>query len=400
MGDNIMDIPRNITVKYPWLEFVVDLRNLPIPTWIQLGECVSKCRHLEKIPLKPRIAIEMHRVYLAKGVSATTAIEGNTLSEEQVRQILEKKLELPPSRQYLKQEVDNILFLCNEIKTKMCSGNKFVMTPQIIKYLNKGILRNVPVAEYVVPGEFRTVPVVAGTYRAVDAVDVEPLVKALSDWLNSDSFSLPDCDPIAGNIIKAITAHLYIEWIHPFGDGNGRLGRLIEFAILASAGVPSPAAHLLSNHYNQTRTEYYRRLSTASQKRDINDFVAYAIQGFRDGLTEQLQYVFRQILDISWETFVYEKFKELKRSEKAKKRMRTLVLELSRRKEAVPKEKLTSMSPALIELFRPVRSARTLTRDLNDLIRANLINRTPNGYRARKERMYSFLPSGTSWNNA
>jgi hypothetical protein len=66
-------------------------------------------------------------------------------------------------------------------------------------------------------------------------------------------------------ILKAMVAHLYLAWTHPFGDGNGRTARLIEFHILLSAGVPSPAAHLFSNHYNQTRAEYYRQLDRASK---------------------------------------------------------------------------------------------------------------------------------------
>jgi len=67
--------------KYPWITFKVDLQKLSYRTWIQLGECLSKCEHLAQIPLKPITAQEMHKLYLAKGVSATTSIEGNTLSE-------------------------------------------------------------------------------------------------------------------------------------------------------------------------------------------------------------------------------------------------------------------------------------------------------------------------------
>jgi len=78
-------------------------------------------------------------------------------------------------------------------------------------------------------------------------------------------------------------------WIHPFGDGNGRTARLVEFQILLQAGIPSPAAHLLSNHYKQTRTEYYRQLATASRSGgNILPFIEYAVGGFVDGLKEQL----------------------------------------------------------------------------------------------------------------
>ncbi len=58
--------------------------------------------------------------------------------------------------------------------------------------------------------------------------------------------------------LSAILAHLYIAWIHPFGNGNGRLARLIEVQILSESGVvPLVATNLLSDHYNKTRSAYY-----------------------------------------------------------------------------------------------------------------------------------------------
>lgn len=77
----------------------------------------------------------------------------------------------------------------------------------------------------------------------------------LCEWLNSDYFNIYPDTPMANSIIKAIMAHLYIAWIHPFGDGNGRLARILEFIILLDSSVPTPAAQLLSNHYNATKEE-------------------------------------------------------------------------------------------------------------------------------------------------
>jgi hypothetical protein len=82
---------------------------------MNLGEAASKCEHIAGVPLRPLVAHELHQLYLAKGVLGTTAIEGNTLSEEQVRQILKGELKLPPSKEYLQQEIENILQACNEI---------------------------------------------------------------------------------------------------------------------------------------------------------------------------------------------------------------------------------------------------------------------------------------------
>ena len=379
--------------KYPWISFEVNLKSLPCETWVQLGECFSKCEHIARIPLQPSTANEMHKIYLAKGVLATTAIEGNTLTEDQVKLIIDKKLTLPPSKQYLKQEVDNILELCNEIIRNMASGKPFLITIDEIRRYNKIILQNVPIPDHVIPGEFRTYPVGVGSYKAIDHNDVPELMKTLCEWLNSSYFQtdkkLPD---LISGIIKSIIAHLYIEWIHPFGDGNGRVGRILEYAILLYSGVPSPAAHLLSNHYNATRNEYYIKLDSASKKKEVCEFISYAVQGFRDNLMEQLQYIFDQILYISWQSFVYETFKGHKRSQTPAKRMIALVLELSHREEPVARENLIAMTPAIIDLYK-TGSSMMLTRDLNELTRLDLIEKTPKGYKAKIEKMHTFLPS-------
>ena len=95
--------------RYPWINFNLDLSKLSFKTWVKLGECAAKSEQLAKVPLTPSKQKEMHRVYLVKGALATTAIEGNTLTEEEVRLRIEKKLKLPPSKEYLGQEIDNIV---------------------------------------------------------------------------------------------------------------------------------------------------------------------------------------------------------------------------------------------------------------------------------------------------
>jgi hypothetical protein len=91
--------------SHPWISFTFNLKEASPQLWMLLGEAASKCEHIAGVPLKPSTQEELHQLYLAKGVLATTAIEGNTLSEEQVLQLLEGNLKLPPSQQYLKQEI-------------------------------------------------------------------------------------------------------------------------------------------------------------------------------------------------------------------------------------------------------------------------------------------------------
>ena len=70
---------------HPWINFTLDARSLNHTTWLLLGEAVSKMEHVAGVPLGPDAADRLHSVYLAKGVLATTAIEGNTLTEEEVQ---------------------------------------------------------------------------------------------------------------------------------------------------------------------------------------------------------------------------------------------------------------------------------------------------------------------------
>src|SRR4051812_4099530 len=98
---------------HKWITFKVNLKPLSPEVWMMLGECQSKCEHLLKVPLRPDVAEKLNKIYVAKGVLATTAIEGNTMTEEEVQQFLDGKLKLPPSREYLGQEISNIADECN-----------------------------------------------------------------------------------------------------------------------------------------------------------------------------------------------------------------------------------------------------------------------------------------------
>ncbi len=384
---------KKLREKYPWMTFEVNLKGLSLKTWTQLGECLSKCEHLSQVPLKPQQAQKMHLVYLAKGAQATTAIEGNTLSEEEVILKIEDKLELPPSKEYLGQEVENILTLCNEIGSRIREGKESIITIEGIWKYNKIILNNVPLPVHVIPGKFRQHTVGVGNYKAPDYQDVTPLMGDLCNWLNSSYFESNEIHPIISSIIKAVIAHLYIAWIHPFGDGNGRVGRILEFDILLNSGVPSPAAHLFSNHYNATRNEYYIQLDLSSKKRNVHSFISYAVQGFLDGLKDQQDYIFNQTLDIFWESHIYEIFgDETTGGSKARaKRLRSVMLELSKQKEPVSLEKLFILNQDIINCYRN-KANITLKRDLVELLKLDLIKEVDKGLMAKKEKILAFLP--------
>lgn len=375
---------------HPWLTFASDFSKASAELWIALGECQSKCEHVAGVPLRPETQDYLFRLYLAKGVLATTAIEGNTLSEEEVLQHLEGKLKLPPSREYLGQEIDNVIVGCNQILGDIRAGKPLSVSSQRIQELNRIVLDKLKLEPGVVPGEFRGYAVGVARYKAPPAGECADLVDRLCEWLGSDAFAPKPGLDIVHAILKAVLAHLYLAWIYPFGDGNGRTARLVEFQILMASGVPAPPAHLLSNHYNQTRTEYYRQLDQASSSGgDVLPFVAYAVQGFRDGLRSQVEVIRGQQWDVAWRNYVHESFSDKKSPSDV--RRRHLVLALSRHSEPVPSARLTEISPRIAMAYAR-KATKTLSRDLNALVEMGLVTKDANGHRARRELILAFLP--------
>ncbi len=359
-----------------------------------LGEAKSKCDHLANVPLRPETAKRLHQVYLAKGIQATTAIEGNTLTEEEVLRHLEGQLTLPPSKKYLQAEVENILRLFHELTEAIERNHPPALSMETLCAFNRGVLKGLDLSDGVKAGEIRTYSVGVGRYRGAPAEDCGFLLTHLCEWLAGPDFEIPETlasYDFVFALLKAILAHLYIAWIHPFGDGNGRTARMLEVLILLSAGVPTPAVHLLSNHYNQTRAQYYRELERASGSGgDVLPFIVYAVQGFLDGLHEQLNWVHDQQWDVAWRNYVHERFRQS--MESTAHRRRDLLLDLSRAQIPVLLEDVTVLSANLAKAYA-TKSKKALRRDLNVLLEMGLIEETQEGFRAKKEIILAYRPA-------
>ena len=386
---------REYEQTHPWINFQLDLRRVPVRIWVLLGTAASDADHIAHSMLKPETGHQLHQLFLARGVLATTAIEGNTLSEDDALKAIEGTLKLPASQQYLGREIQNIIDAANEIKEEMVDSE---VSPQIsrktIERYNKVVLRDLPLSTEVVPGRVRDHSVGVARYRGAPYQDCEYLLDRLGRWLNESDLNTEEREfrvPYA--ILKAIVAHLYIAWIHPFGDGNGRTARLLEVQILLAAELPAPVCHLLSNHYNLTRSEYYRQLDLASRSGDPIPFVEYAVRGLVDGVDDALGTIRAQQFSDRWEQYVYETFGELKTG--ADRRRLRLVLDLTRQYEEtlepVSKQELRRLSPALSEAYAG-KTVKTLTRDLNATLAMGLLEAEDQGYVPRDWVILAFRP--------
>lgn len=419
-------IARAYQTSHPWISFRVNFDRASPQLWALLGQAVAFCEQVSGAVLPPFAAQQLDTMYLVKGARATTAIENNTLTEEQVRQALEGTLDLPPSRAYLGQEVSNILDACADIRDRLKGGNAPRLTPEWIAEANRTVLGGLEeqLPEGVVPGEPTTFPVTVGRYRAAPREDCPYLLDRLCRWLDEDDVPGPGTEllgpesgdaasapgeaaeapqahspfanrrrrRVAQGIVKATLAHLYIAWIHPFGDGNGRTARLVEFLLLARAGVPFPSAHLMSNHFNLTRNQYYRELDRSSRvdggRGDVHGFAEYALRGLVDGLAEQCKYVESVQMGLAWEHYVFHTFRGVNQSQ-ANRRRREVVLALSNQDGPVSKGDVPKLAPHVSDLYAD-KTYKTLTRDLNWLVAQGLIERGPGGYRAMTKLMKAF----------
>jgi len=360
-----------------------------------LGEAQSKCDHIARTPLLPGVREELERLYLAKGVNATTAIEGNTLTEEEVRRRVEGHLPLPPSREYLGQEVDNIHLAVGRIPELMARHEHTDVTPEIMCEYNRLVLNGLDLPEEVVPGAIRDYEVgVAGSggYVGAPAQDCPLLVEKLCKWLAAPDAWPQGLDAVSEALLKAVLAHLYVAWIHPFGDGNGRTARLIEVHILAGARVSRPVAHLLSNHYNQTRSAYYHQLDRARQlgRSGPLEFLRYALQGLVDGMREQLVWIETQVNFLTWRQLVYETFRTT-RSAVAERRREVALALIG--KDAVTTREIRGISPEVARMYGN-KTERAVTRDLNVLREEKLVVATDDGrWRANRALLAGLLPA-------
>jgi Fic family protein len=382
---------RTYESTHPWITFSsTRIPRAGARLWSLLGECQSKVEHIAGVPLRPEVATKLHRLYLAKGALATTAIEGNTLSEEEALEAVDGRLSLPPSREYLATEIENILNAYNLMLKDVSARRLPRLTTEAIKGWNSDVLKGLTLEPGVVPGEIRTHSVGVSRYRGAPAADCAYLMDRLCEWLASDELKGGKGTETMFAVLRAVFAHLYIAWIHPFGDGNGRTARLVEYEILLACGVPSPAIMLLSNHYNKTRAEYYRQLDRASGSGgDYVPFVEYAVQGLADGLREQLAEIRTYQLTVAWTNYIHELFDD--RKSPVDRRRRDLVLELSKQSLPIPMRKIRELSSRLTEAYVN-RTYMTLDRDLAVLARMGLISRGREGVTANRSIVEAFLP--------
>ena len=216
-----------------------------------------------------------------KTIHSSLQIEGNTLTEEQITALIENKRVIGPEKDVL--EVLNAIKLYENLeKYKFYSDKSFLKAHKV---LMNGLIQS--------PGKYRTkgVGIVKGNiveHIAPPAENVPYLMKDLFEYLK-DSEEL--------TLIKSCVFHYEMEFIHPFIDGNGRMGRLWQTLILMSE---YPVFEFLpfQTLISQTQNEYYNSLAMCDKLGKSTMFIEYMLGVIDKSLSSLLDYNNRIFKDV------------------------------------------------------------------------------------------------------
>ena len=375
------------TETFFWTDFAQILRSawrrLPATTWVLLGQAQAKCAQIDATEISPEAKSKLQSLYLSMGAQGSVAIEGSSLTVEEVQELAEGNPLGQSALRDLEREAENVLEALRLV-TQDPAEAKPSLTTEFICDMHKLIYRDLPSGEDVVPGETRTKGVKVGNYIGPPAEFCRALLDELCEWLESvpedasDAVASDGVTQFCQTLMRAIFAHLFLLLIHPFADGNGRLSRVIEVKILTEGSIPAMSAHLFSNHYNQTRSRYYELLHEVSFNPECpgEKFATYALEGFVEGLDEQLATLRAEHTQMIWESFIQRAF--AKKTRPSELRQRDVALALLRRSDSISAKEIPELSPELAKAYAD-KSQKTVTRDLNALETMGIIHQTSGG---------------------
>jgi Fic family protein len=192
------------------------------------------------------------------------------------------------------QEVSNYVAALNHGLERLRGG--FPLSLRLIREIH-GVLLSKGRGCDKQPGEFRQSQNWIGGTRPGTAIFVPPPPDLVLDCMNALELFLHQERPDLPLLIKAGLVHVQFETIHPFLDGNGRLGRLLITLLLCATGVLREPILYLSLYFKQHRSAYYNLLDRVRAKGDWETWLEFFLTGVRD-TAEQAATAARRILAV------------------------------------------------------------------------------------------------------
>ena len=255
--------PEKINDQWKWEDQTIN--TLLEKAAIKLGELNSYSKLVPNIDL----FIQLH---VTKEAVVSSRIEGTQTGMDEALLDIE---EISPERKDDWYEVRNYVKALNQAIVEL---ETLPISSRLIKKTHEVLLDSVR-GENKLPGEFRSSQNWIGGNSLIDAVFIPPshdlvneLMGDLENFLHNDHINVPA-------LIRIGIAHYQFETIHPFLDGNGRIGRLLITLFLVDQNILSKPLLYLSAFFEKNKSLYYDNLTHVSTKNDILQWLKYFLVG-------------------------------------------------------------------------------------------------------------------------
>jgi len=255
-------------INQPWIWQDQDINELLEKAAIKLGELNSFARLVPNIDL----FIQLH---VTKEAVISSRIEGTQTNMDEA---LLNKADIAPEKRNDWQEVRNYV---NALNTAIAELDKLPISSRLIKKTHKILLSSVR-GEHKMPGEYRTSQNWIGGSSPADATFTPPhhdyiplLMGDLENFLHNRDIKVP-------SLIKIAIAHYQFETIHPFLDGNGRIGRLLITLFLVDQKILAKPLLYLSTYFEKNKSLYYDNLTFVRAKNDMKQWLKYFLLGIAE----------------------------------------------------------------------------------------------------------------------
>lgn len=256
-------LPREINHSFTWAD--AELNVLLEQATLRLGELNSFSQFVPDIGM-------FIRMHVVKEATESSRIEG---TQTNIEEALLKATEVAPERRDDWQEVNNYVRALNQALIRL---DTLPLSSRLLRETHQTLLQGVR-GEHKLPGEFRTSQNWIGGATLADAVFVPPhhaeigrLMGDLENFLHSEAVAVP-------HLIKIGIAHYQFETIHPFLDGNGRIGRLMIMLYLVDRNILKEPILYLSDFFERNKALYYDNLMVVRQRHNLTQWLKFFLVG-------------------------------------------------------------------------------------------------------------------------
>jgi len=231
-------------------------------------------RHLGRLDMYSEyVNIDLFiRMHIAKEATQSSKIEGTQTNMEEV---FLNKDEISSEKRADWEEVQNYISAMNEAVKLL---NQLPFSSRLIKQTHKILLQGVR-GEHKLPGEYRSSQNWIGGASISDATFIPPVYSSINELISDlEIFANDEISPLP-DLIKIAIIHYQFETIHPFLDGNGRVGRLLITIYLVSKGILKQPILYLSDFFEKNRMLYYDNLMRTRTHNDINQWLKFFLTG-------------------------------------------------------------------------------------------------------------------------